>query len=223
MYLYLLQHEYKDNKTNEIQSKDRSGYSEMIVRQLLLDYCTRQELDFADEILAGAFAIEREAKGKPFFRRLQPANQGAMPELHFSVSHSGTWWGCLIAEEPVGFDMEICRNNVDYLKIARRFFTEEEYDLVHSGGQDVFFDIWVRKEAYVKYKGSGLGEGLRTFSVALNAKLADEVICGKSGNHTRCPCFIRPIEIAGGVRAAYCSSSGNPVKTVILQDFPRIT
>jgi len=143
------------------------------------------------------------------------------PAWNYWVSHWGDWWGCLMAEEPVGFDLEACskREKINYEKIARRYFTEEECELVLTDGRDAFFDVWVRKEAYVKYLGSGLAEGLDTFSVAEGGKLTPRVILtDPDRNHPARsvkPCIIKPLEIGDRVKAAYCSASGNPIKTVI--------
>lgn len=218
MYLYLLTNEYKDHKTNGAQFKDRSQYSEILVRNSLLDYWTRQQLK--KDVPEEAFAIERESGGKPFFTRLHQKTGAEMPVVHFSVSHSGTLWGCLMGAEPVGFDMEVCRQKIDYLKIARRFYATEEYNLVCAEGLDAFFEIWVRKEAYVKYVGSGLGEGLSTFSVAANGKFTDRVIAEKKEIQSNRSCVIRPCKIADGVKAAYCCGSGDTVKAVITLDPP---
>jgi len=159
--------------------------------------------------------IQREAKGKPYFADLSGGKYKGKSAVHYSVSHSGNWWGCLMAEEPVGFDMEVCREKINYEKIAQRFFTKEECEWIHSYGLDAFFDIWVRKEAYVKYLGSGLGEGLDSFSVIENGHLAQMVSAKKDEGGKHLSCFIQSCEIQDGVKAAYCSSSGNPVKTII--------
>lgn len=226
MYLYLLTRKDRENG-NRISPAGRSQApagrsqdSELLVRNALRDYCTRQGLK--PDAVWSEVTIDREAKGKPFFRGLSYESGAGISPVHFSVSHSGSWWGCLMSHEPVGFDLEVCREKVDYLKIARRFFTEEEYELVRSGSSDTFFDIWVRKEAFVKFTGAGLGEGLSSFSVAAGGKYSDEVIFGKNGSQAERTCFIRSYEIADGVKAAYCSTSGDTVTAVITMDFDTI-
>lgn len=209
MFLYL---QCKENKNNENRAKpeNRSLVSEELVREVLRDYCARQELNIPDKVLAET-VIERSDKGKPYFRGLSPAAEEGVSAIHFSVSHSGNWWGCLMGEEPVGFDMEVCREKVNYRKIAKRFFTEDECDLVLDAGPEVFFDLWVRKEAYVKYTGAGLAEGLNSFSVVVDGAFAAQIISGKRQQ----ACFIRSCVLAEGVKAAYCSASGAPIKGVI--------
>jgi len=212
MYLYLYNSANKDTLHGKEQ-ENRSGFSERLVRKALQDYFEKEKPEIPKEVLREA-VIERTEKGKPFFTGLQAAGQEGTPAVHFSVSHSGDWWGCLMAAESVGFDLEVIREKVNYEKIARRFFTEDECELILTNGADAFFDVWVRKEAYVKYLGSGLAEGLDSFSVVEKGCLPPQVLSGKNRTENHLPCYVRTIEIGNGVKGAYCSGSGNPVKKI---------
>jgi hypothetical protein len=46
-----------------------------------------------------------------------------------------------MAEEQVGFDMENSGININYLRIAERFFTQEECQLIRSAGLEAFFEV----------------------------------------------------------------------------------
>ena len=118
-----------------------------------------------------------------------------------------------MADETVGFDLEVCREKVSYEKISRRFFAEEEHDWILSSGPESFFEVWVRKEAYVKFLGTGLGEGLSSFTVIRNGELAEKACPDKGGGR---PGFILPCSVADGVKAAYCCESGNPIEETIV-------
>jgi phosphopantetheinyl transferase len=190
--------------------ESRSALSERLSRQALSDYAARKGLGFAAETLRNA-AIEKGAMGKPCFAGLPS------PQVHYSVSHSGPWWGCLMAAEPVGFDLEVRREGVSWEKIARRFFTEAERALVLAGGPDAFFDVWVRKEACVKYLGSGLARSLSAFSVAEDGGFSPQVTLDPG--HLRCA--VRPCKVAGGVKAAYCcAGDSSPEGILWLSDIP---
>ncbi|HML38810.1 MAG TPA: 4'-phosphopantetheinyl transferase superfamily protein [Bacillota bacterium] len=216
MYLYLY---YRANhrKGQTGENENRAAFHEELLRQALGDYLERNGCTLSEEALS-AVRILREEKGKPYFPDLiqpgfrQPDQSPGirMPAVHFSVSHSGGWWGCLMADEPVGFDLEVCREKVGYEKIARHFFAEEECGLIIARGREAFFDVWVRKEAYVKYLGSGLAEGLSSFSVVENGELSPQVIGGRASG------YLGFCEIGPGVRAAYCCAGGDPVKGTIL-------
>jgi len=207
MYLYL----YRGGRRD----------SEKLVRSALLDYSSRKELDIPGHILPN-LPIEKGEKGKPFFAGLQGPERKGKPEVYFSVSHSGDFWGCLMAGEPVGFDMEVIRERVNFEKIAKRYFAEEEYKLVLSSGLEAFFDVWVRKEAYVKYLGSGLATGLDTFSVAEGGKLLSRVrLTDAAGPRNVCdmaPGILQPCFVGEGVKAAYCCIGGKPIEAVIALD-----
>lgn len=217
MYLYLYQYdstvEGQDDRTRE----ERIALRDKLVRKALLDFSRRRKAALTEEMVRNA-SIKREPKGKPYFADMPLMNGKPLTEVHFSVSHSGDWWGCLMAEEPVGFDLEVCRDKVNYEQIARRFFTEEERDWIVSIGKEAFFDVWVRKEAFVKYLGSGLGEGLSSFAVIKDGKLTVKVNAPKRGELRRPPDHILPCTVAEGVKAAYCCRSGAPIKGTIFLD-----
>ncbi|MDD3168662.1 MAG: 4'-phosphopantetheinyl transferase superfamily protein [Eubacteriales bacterium] len=216
MFLYLFQSDKKDGRQNNGEQKDRSAFSERLVRKALRDYSERQLLELPPGVLSEA-VIVRTKKGKPFFSGLPAVERDGEepPAIYFSVSHSGNRWGCLMAAEPVGFDLEVIREGVHYMEIAQRFFTEEECEWIVEAGADAFFDVWVRKEAYVKYLGTGLAEGLDSFSVVGSEGLSPKVILKKSGTGNQLHGSIGKVEIDCGIKAAYCSGSGVPVKAVI--------
>ena len=93
--------------------------------------------------------------------------------VHFNISHSHE--RTLIAvtlNHLVGIDVEHIRGNVEFRKLARRFFSaQEERDLsIYTEAElpPVFFACWTRKEAFVKALGDGIAFGLKEFSVSEN-------------------------------------------------------
>lgn len=100
----------------------------------------------------------RTSNGKPFFVDA--------PELCFSISHSGAYWGCAFGLAPVGFDLqrhERCRTAV----LARRFFHPAEAAWLEARGwcNADFFSLWTAKESFLKYTGEGMVNGLDWFNV----------------------------------------------------------
>ncbi|QHI71238.1 4'-phosphopantetheinyl transferase family protein [Aminipila terrae] len=111
--------------------------------------------DYSGNAYTG-IVIKREKYGKPYFENIP---------VQFSISHSGQIWVCLMADFNVGIDIQFYKN-LKYEKIAERFFTENEIEYIHQKGIDGFFQVWTRKEAYVKYTGNGFAnEGFSDFSV----------------------------------------------------------
>jgi hypothetical protein len=158
---------------------------------MYLYLCTAAARTDAERLLADALFDYSERKGPGLSRReaeCAPRGTGSygkpyfidIPNAHFSVSHSGRVWACLMSETEVGLDVEDIAARRDrsaagetrYLKPARRCFAEDERRYVEfaamRGAEELaarFFFVWTRKEAYVKYTGRGLGAGFGSFSV----------------------------------------------------------
>ncbi len=91
--------------------------------------------------------ICRNASGKPYF---EDSSLGC-----FSISHSGTLSVAAHGALVIGVDVECIDKARNFCGIADRFFTERELDIFHKSGDTAerFFEIWTKKEAYVKYLG----------------------------------------------------------------------
>ena len=105
----------------------------------------------------GALEFRDLAGGKPVL--IDEGDQ--VSPIRFSLSHSH---GCgLLAVAngiEVGVDLEQVREEVEYLKLAERFFSPTESKVIRAKRADqqpeAFFRYWVGKEAMLKAKGSGL-------------------------------------------------------------------
>jgi len=82
----------------------------------------------------------------------------------FNISHSGDLVVFCSDEDWVGIDIEK-RNECDYTGIMKYFHHEEqEYILDSDDVQKAFYEIWVKKEAFLKAAGTGIINGLKNFS-----------------------------------------------------------
>lgn len=107
-------------------------------------------------------------RGKPYFT--------AIPELHFSLSHSGEFWLAAIATTPLGLDIQQhqpCRREA----LARRFFHQQEQFWLERRDfdEESFFAVWTAKESYVKYTGQGIDDSFAAFSVIAGDALAQQL------------------------------------------------
>ncbi|MDR3294624.1 MAG: 4'-phosphopantetheinyl transferase superfamily protein [Clostridiales Family XIII bacterium] len=137
-----------------------------LLRAALADYGGRGGTGLPAREAANVRA-ETGAFGKPRF--------AGLPQVGFSVSHSGRFWACLMAGREIGLDIEdlSVRRHGDgkkYIALARRFFSADERAYIEAGEdagavRALFFRVWTQKEAYVKYTGRGMGAGLDSFSV----------------------------------------------------------
>jgi len=113
--------------------------------------------------------FEYSPLGKPSVR----VNSDA-PALNFNVSHSNRWaLFALGKNRETGIDVEYIRAGLDLSSIAARFFSPREVDLIDAASEEkrmtLFYEIWVRKEAYVKALGKGLSIPLSRFTVPLGS------------------------------------------------------
>ena len=97
--------------------------------------------------------------GKPYFQTFN---------RFFNISHSGTLVLCSLSEKEIGCDVQLCQKT-DYLPLARRFFTQQEYHRIFFSETpcETFYRMWTIKESYLKFTGDGIGKGLQFFSVDL--------------------------------------------------------
>ncbi len=103
--------------------------------------------------------LARSEQGKPFFP--------AFPQYHFNLSHSSSLTLCALDELPVGADIEVIRPH--HPNLARRICSAEELAWL-EGQKDTLSalcQLWTRKEALVKYRGTGLNMPLREICVPL--------------------------------------------------------
>jgi len=74
----------------------------------------------------------------------------------FSISHSGELVAAVFSSKAAGIDLESERD-VDAAALARRFFSEREAALVMGiGDKELFFRLWVCREAAIKGNGRGM-------------------------------------------------------------------
>lgn len=87
--------------------------------------------------------------------------EGRPHSLRFNLSHShGRMLIAVAHEQDIGVDLERVRDNVEAVKLAKRFYAPSEYQeiLGHSGFDQVqqFYRYWVAKEAVLKGQGVGI-------------------------------------------------------------------
>ncbi len=106
--------------------------------------------------------------GKPFLKNQTPSGL-----IRFNVSYSHDRLLLVFSREYfVGIDIEYKKREFPVIDIANRFFTSTEANLIKVGNEtaqtDLFFRIWVLKEAYTKAVGKGLFLPLNSFDVPID-------------------------------------------------------
>ncbi len=105
--------------------------------------------------------LRRGERGRPELTGPQP-----LPQVRFSLSHSGDTVVCLVASGTgkVGVDVEVVRPLRRRRALAQRCCTDAERawlsGLPAAERDRAFLQLWTLKEAYAKAIGIGLGVGL---------------------------------------------------------------
>ena len=98
--------------------------------------------------------FEYDANGKPSIL--------GHPEIFFNLSHCRKAVACVVADSPVGIDVEeTCRFSDS---IARHTLDDEEYAsaVKADNPSQAFIRLWTMKEALLKYTGEGLRRDIKT-------------------------------------------------------------
>lgn len=138
--------------------KDRYICSRGIVRKLLSNYTG---------IPAKEFSFEFNEYGKPSLTRIQNNTK-----LHFNLSHSKNYMSVgFVKNALIGVDVEMMKPLKDHLEIAKRFFSDNEFEQLMSFSSDKlldgFYSCWTAKESVIKLSGEGLSYPLKDFDVQL--------------------------------------------------------
>lgn len=110
---------------------------------LLGDILARVEISRFTDICMKQIDFSVNEYGKPF----------AVGNFHiqFNISHSGNYIACVIANEPVGVDIEVIKT-AD-MQIAKRFFTTDEVVYIIVGHKIIrFYEVWTKKRAELNGK-----------------------------------------------------------------------
>ena len=166
-----------------------------LVRQAGLAYAQENGLNYP----VWEAEIRREKKGKPFFPDLP---------LEFSLSHSGRLWMCIFGKSPCGLDLQQVKD-CRYEEIAQKHFTTQEQRYVQLWGQEGFFDVWVRKEAFCKCTGQGFFSSMPSV-VDENAECLSHLIWKEKVY------YLAGVEISPDIKCAVCLTRLEPIEMRIL-------
>ncbi len=100
--------------------------------------------------------IAQDEFGKPYLKDRK--------DVHYNLSHSGQYVVLAWGGTEVGVDVQKHDPSVNVEAIGARFFTPDELQYIR-GDRLRFYEIWTKKESFLKYTGKGLRAGLNSFSV----------------------------------------------------------
>lgn len=133
---------------------------------------------FLQKLFGEDIIIKTDKNGKPYIE--------GNSEIHFNISHTDGLLVIAVSDYEVGIDAEKVRE-VD-MRVKKRF-TKAEAEYV---GESInrFFEIWTKKEAFLKQKGVGLKGGLQSFSV-LDKEINSRISTFFMGDFVVSVCFYK--------------------------------
>lgn len=147
------------NKFRFVEHQKRFTAARGILRQLLANYL---------QISPCEVKFDYSDRGKPSLSGCHHNHH-----LQFNLSHSQNHalYGFTL-NDLIGVDVEYIKDMPDAIKIAQRFFSTQEYELIKSTAikeqERLFFTLWTAKEAYLKALGTGLAGSLDTVEIEVN-------------------------------------------------------
>lgn len=160
-----------------LQAADRARYT--ITRAAL-----RTLLGRYGNLPAKDIELSYSSHGKPRCQKLLPVD--------FNVAHSGSLALIAISRgQAIGVDVERIRTGIEFQAIGKQVFTPSELRELAQRAPDqqmnAFFDLWARKEAFLKCRGDGLmGSpekihlGLPPFTQPLPSEIGQDYTTGPS-------------------------------------------
>jgi 4'-phosphopantetheinyl transferase len=139
-------------------SKDRDNFilRHYFLREILGKYCDCKpyEIDFSYNTCK-----------KPFIKMPEFA------EIKFSLSYSNEMMLVGVSKKDIGIDIEQIREEYTLDNIAAENFSDQEFEYYESNLSEktkAFYNIWTRKEAFIKSVGDGMSMPLKSFCVNIN-------------------------------------------------------
>ncbi len=149
-YNYLMKLFYSNHLAQNIRGRNTS--------HLLLNKVLQEYYHINPE------AIRRPDRGKPFLEN------GAGP--HFSVSHTGTLWLCAVTDHEIGIDAERMNRPVAQpLKLAERYFSDEEYRFIAAASENLRLPQSEHTEKIERFQWERIIPGRNTDSMTVQERL----------------------------------------------------
>lgn len=142
-------------RQSELQNRDAW------IRECALSFCAQNQREPGN----ASFLVEKSPSGKPYF--------SDAAGLFLSISHSGDYLALAISDCEIGIDLQIMRfrtisTNEKALKMAKRFFHPTEFAYISCEEAEIlprFFEIWTKKESFVKRTGTGIDDSFSSLNV----------------------------------------------------------
>lgn len=149
--LHFVSKDRQDFILKNISDKNKllSLYAELLVR-----YGLQKHYEIIEDI-----SILKHPQGKLFI--------DGFPNIDFNISHTSNMIMCGINDHgKIGVDVE--HKRLVNSNVAKKVYHENEITYIYDNqsiNDDLFFEIWTKKEAYTKYLGTGLRYNLTNINM----------------------------------------------------------
>ena len=126
------------------------------------------------------FQIKKDPGGKPYVLDRE--------DFFYNLSHSGRYVVIAWGSSEVGVDVQQHDPSVKAEAIAKRYFTLEEQSYIR-GNVRRFYEVWTKKESYLKYTGEGLRKNMNSFSTISPVKGIRYAYHCLDGGYSLCLCM----------------------------------
>lgn len=135
-------------------------------------------------------AIEQDYAGKPFLP--------ALPNWHFSVSHTGEWVLLAVGCVQVGVDVEFINRRFLFDNLIPTVLTATEQQAMDDSHDAhlFFYECWTRKEAFVKATGAGMTDNFINIPSIEGTHSVDSQLIGEKGAWAIYPFFVTDAYVA---------------------------
>ena len=185
MFVYEDKH-YNLLSSDEKKRADRFKFPIHRKRFIAAHAGTRIILSNYLESSAKELIFNKHDLGKPY---LEMAQLEHTKTLYFNLSHTED--SAILAvscHAELGIDIECQQRNTHWQGICQRFFSTLEQKTINTLPQNqqkqAFFDLWTRKEAYMKVLGTGLSLAPDSFSISVHPA-KPELLEHRSKKHPR--------------------------------------
>ena len=146
----------------------RFAYDKDRLLSLFAALLVRQELGRFTGMQNHELSFSVNNYGKPYLT-------SARSVCEFSVSHTKGCIAYIRSDSPCGIDAEVLHDVK--ISLAEHFFCTDEYVYIKSSEspEAELINIWTKKEAYLKMRGTGLSTPLSSFNV-LSRDIAENTV-----------------------------------------------
>lgn len=112
-----------------------------------------------------ALTVKKHENGKPYFVY---ENCMEMPKAYLSISHSRNILVLALSDMNTGIDIEYVGKKHD--GVIKRCFSDSEKNYIseaeeETGQNERYYEVWTKKEACVKYLGTGIDRSFKKTDV----------------------------------------------------------